>query len=118
MTSLRQAAREVLAMIGEKWVALIVVPIGHKTLRFGELERICEGIFQKMPTQILRELERDSLVVRTLYADRLPLKVEYQLTKLGRSLLPVVKVSKLWTEEHLHEIKEGRVNWQSDRNDS
>ncbi len=109
-------SREVLALIGEKWGALIIGAMERKTLRFGELKRICEGISQKMLTQTLRKLERDGLVRRTLYADKLPLKVEYQLTKLGISLLPVVQVAKLWAEEHLHEIEENRANWEPDSN--
>lgn len=102
-------SREVLALIGEKWTSLVIGALEDKTLRFGEMKRICEGISQKMLTQTLRRLERDGLVMRTLYADTLPLKAEYRLTDLGRSLLPVVKTAKLWAEENLHQIKKSRV---------
>lgn len=102
-------SREVLALIGEKWVSLIVSALESKVMRFGELKRVCEGISQKMLTQTLRKLERDGLVIRTLYADILPIKTEYQLTELGKSLLPVVQAAKLWAEENLHQIEENRV---------
>lgn len=102
-------SREVLALIGEKWVGLVIGALDGKVMRFGELKRVCEGISQKMLTQTLRKLERDGLVLRTLYADTLPIKTEYRLTELGQSLLPVVQAAKLWAEENLHQIEENRV---------
>lgn len=62
-----------------------------------------------MLTQTLRKLERDGLIKRTLYTNVLPIKTEYQLTKLGESLLPIVQAAKLWAEENLHQIEENRV---------
>jgi DNA-binding HxlR family transcriptional regulator len=102
-------SREVLALIGEKWVSLIIGALKDRVMRFGELKRVCEGISQKMLTQTLRKLERDGLVMRTLYTDILPIKAEYRLTELGRSLLPVVQAAKSWAEENLHEIEASRV---------
>jgi DNA-binding HxlR family transcriptional regulator len=102
-------SREVLALIGEKWVSLIIGALMDRVMRFGELKRVCEGISQKMLTQTLRKLERDGLVMRTLYADTLPIKAEYQLTELGRSLLPIVQAAKLWSEKNLHQIEENRI---------
>lgn len=102
-------SREILAMIGEKWVSLIIGALLNKAMRFGELKRICEGISQKMLTQTLRKLERNGLITRTLYADMLPLKVEYRLTPLGESVLPIVQAAKLWAEENLHQIEENQV---------
>ncbi|MEM9486099.1 MAG: helix-turn-helix domain-containing protein [Cyanobacteria bacterium P01_F01_bin.116] len=104
-------SREVLALIGEKWVSLIIGALEDKVMRFGELKRFCEGISQKMLTQTLRKLERDGLVMRTLYADVLPIKTEYQLTELGKSLLPIVQATKLWAEENLHQIEENRLSY-------
>lgn len=78
-------------------------------MRFGELKRVCEGISQKMLTQTLRKLERDGLLMRTLFADTLPIKTEYRLTKLGESLLPIVRAAKSWAEENLHQIEANRV---------
>jgi DNA-binding HxlR family transcriptional regulator len=101
-------SREVLALIGEKWVSLIIGALANRVMRFGELKRVCEGISQKMLTQTLRKLERDGLVTRTLYVDTLPIKAEYQLTALGRSLLPIVQDAKSWAEENLHQIEENR----------
>jgi DNA-binding HxlR family transcriptional regulator len=102
-------SREVLAFIGEKWTSLIVGALESNVMRFGELKRLCEGISQKMLTQTLRKLERNGLVMRTLYTDILPIKTEYRLTELGKSLLPIVHAAKLWSEENLHQIEENRV---------
>lgn len=102
-------SREVLALIGEKWVSLVIGALEGTVMRFGELKRVCEGISQKMLTQTLRKLERDGLVMRTLCADVLPIKAEYQLTKLGISLLPIIRAAKLWAEGNLHQIEENRV---------
>ncbi len=102
-------SRDILAIIGEKWVSLIIGAMEDKVMRFGELKRVCEGISQKMLTQTLRKLERDGLVIRTLYTDTLPIKTEYQLTELGRSLLPIVRSAKLWAEENLHQIEKNRI---------
>lgn len=108
-------SRNVLALIGEKWVSLIIGALEGKVMRFGELKRFCEGISQKMLTQTLRKLERDGLVKRTLYTDVLPIRAEYQLTKLGESLLPIVQAAKLWAEENLHQIEENRVSYDNSR---
>jgi DNA-binding HxlR family transcriptional regulator len=102
-------SRKILALIGEKWVSLIIGALDGKAMRFGELKRFCEGISQKMLTQTLRKLERDGLVIRTLYTDILPIKAEYRLTELGKSLLPIVRSAKSWAEENLHSIEEYRV---------
>jgi DNA-binding HxlR family transcriptional regulator len=102
-------SRKVLVLIGEKWVSLIVGALDGTVMRFGELKRVCEGISQKMLTQTLRKLERDGLVLRTLHADILPIKVEYRLTELGKSLLPTVLAAQLWAEENLHQIEKNRV---------
>ncbi|MEO0984213.1 MAG: helix-turn-helix domain-containing protein [Cyanobacteria bacterium J06639_14] len=102
-------SREVLALIGEKWVSLAIGALAGKVMRFGELKRFCEGISQKMLTQTLRKLEREGLIKRTLYPDVLPIKVEYQLTELGESLLPIVQAAKFWAEENLHQIEANRV---------
>ena len=80
-------ARDLLDRIADKWTALIIGT--HSTrrepVRFGELRRAVHGISQKMLTQTLRELERDGLVVRKIYA-QIPPRVEYALTPLGHTL--------------------------------
>jgi len=101
-------SREVLALIGEKWVSLIIGALDQQVLRFGELKRICEGVSQKMLTQSLRKLERAGLVTRIVYSESLPLKVEYELTTLGQSLVPIIRAAKDWAESAMHSIEANR----------
>ena len=91
--------------IGERWTALIVSLPGERCYRFGELRRTAEGISQKMLTQTLRALEKDGLVRREVISTR-PVSVEYSLTDLGRTLVPVVGVVVRWAEEHAAEVLE------------
>jgi len=78
-----------LNLIGGKWKGLILWFLCQKTLRFSQLRRRIGGITQKMLTQQLRELERDGLVNRQVFPE-VPPKVEYSLTKKGRSLEPLL----------------------------
>jgi len=111
------SSREVLVLISEKWVCLIVCALSkQKVLRFGELKRVCEGVSQKMLTQTLRKLERDGLVIRTVHADKLPLKVEYQLSLLGENLVPVIDQVKSWAETNMDKINKHRMAFEKKNN--
>jgi len=83
---------------------MIVGVLQRGTLRFGALKRAVPGISQKMLTQTLRHLERDGLVERRMYTE-VPLRVEYSLTQLGESLLPVLIPLMQWSQEHLKAIE-------------
>jgi DNA-binding HxlR family transcriptional regulator len=110
-------ARKLLVLISEKWVCLVICALSkQKILRFGELKRLCEGVSQKMLTQTLRKLERDGLVIRTVYADKLPLRVDYQLSPLGENLFPVIDQVKSWAETNLEEINKNRMAFEKKNN--
>ena len=79
-----------LEIIGGKWKGVILWHLCHKTLRFSQLRRRLQGVTQKMLTQQLRELERDGLVNRKVFAE-VPPRVEYSLTDLGRTLEPTLR---------------------------
>lgn len=67
-------------------------------MRFNELRRNVPGITQRMLTRQLRDLERDGKVARHHYAE-IPARVEYELTKLGRSILPVfIELTDWWAK--------------------
>lgn len=89
-----------LAVIGGRWKVPILWNLIRGTLRFGELSRALSSATQKMLTQQLRELERDGLVHRKVYAE-IPPKVEYSLTPLGRSLEPVLASLTQWGAAYL-----------------
>ena len=95
--------RLVLARIADKWTVMIVLRLSQKRLRFGELKREIPGISQKMLTQTLRALERDGLVVRTVYAE-VPPRVEYSLTALGKTLVGILTQIREWSETHIEAV--------------
>jgi DNA-binding HxlR family transcriptional regulator len=104
------AAREVLNRVGDKWSVFIVGTLGDGPQRFNELRREIEGISQRMLTLTLRGLERDGLVRRTI-TPSIPPRVDYELTKLGQTLLePVLALAK-WAEKHRYEIHEARARY-------
>ncbi len=86
--------------IGGKWKPLIVHYLLQGTCRFGELRRHLPAVTQQMLTLQLRELERDGLVHREVYAV-VPPKVEYSLTPLGESLRPVIEQMTAWGRDYL-----------------
>lgn len=88
-----------LARIGGRWKIPLVFHLMPGAKRFSELLRAMPGVTQKMLTQQLREMERDGLVQRKVFA-QVPPKVEYSLTELGVSLKPVVEAMCRWGEAH------------------
>jgi DNA-binding HxlR family transcriptional regulator len=85
-----------LRYIGGAWKILIVAHLVRaKIRRHAEIKRLLRGITAKMLTQQLREMEHDGLVERTVYA-QVPPKVEYRLTTLGETLLPVLEAMYAW----------------------
>ena len=80
-----------LQVIGGKWKPIILFRLGRDgVMRFSDLGRAMPNISQKVMTQQLRELENDGLVNRKVYP-QVPPKVEYSLTELGRSVMPVIE---------------------------
>ena len=102
--------RMVLDRIADKWTVLVVGALEDKTKRFGELRREIGGVSQKMLTQTLRGLEMDGLVARRVYAS-VPPKVEYTLTKLGRTLIPVLEAIREWSEHNIEDVLEARSHY-------
>lgn len=90
-----------LGLIGGKYKALILWHLSDGRLRFSELRKAVTGATPKMLTQQLRELEASSLIHREVFPV-IPPKVEYSLTELGRSLLPVLVAMRDWGAEYLH----------------
>ena len=89
-----------LDIIGGKWKSIILFRILEETRRFNELRRLVPKLTQRMLTNQLRELERDGLIARKVYA-QVPPKVEYSITDLGKTLEPVLLALKQWSEEHM-----------------
>jgi DNA-binding HxlR family transcriptional regulator len=92
----RCPAEDLVALIGGRWkVPVLYHLFAHRRLRFSELRRAMPACTAKVLTQQLREMERDGLVRRKIYAE-VPPRVEYSLTPRGRSLEPVVEAMCAW----------------------
>jgi DNA-binding HxlR family transcriptional regulator len=86
-------------IIGGKWKPLILFFLEGRTRRFSELQRLIPGMTKKMLTQHLRELERDEIIRRKVYAE-VPPRVEYSLTRHGETLKPILKLMSAWGSRH------------------
>ena len=105
-----RAVSEVLSRVGDKWTILVVVELGQGPRRFNEIRRALGSISQRMLTLTLRGLERDGLVTRTVFPT-IPPRVDYELTKLGRSLLEPVSAVGLWARQNRAAIQEARTRF-------
>ena len=102
-----RAVSEVLARVGDKWTVLVVSTLGDGPKRFNELRRALGSISQRMLTLTLRGLERDGLVTRTVFPT-VPPRVDYELTRLGKSLLEPVSALGLWARQNRAGIQDAR----------
>jgi DNA-binding HxlR family transcriptional regulator len=87
------------SIIGGKWKPTLLFHLEGRTRRFCELQRLIPGLTKKMLTQHLRELERDEIVHRKVYAE-VPPRVEYSLTRHGESLKPILRLMSAWGTRH------------------
>jgi DNA-binding HxlR family transcriptional regulator len=86
-------------IIGGKWKPLIIFHLETRTRRFSELQRLIPSTTKKMLTKHLRELERDEIIARAVFAE-VPPRVEYSLTRHGQSLRPILKLMSKWGKRH------------------
>ena len=107
-------SRAALEVVGSKWALLIVPLLARQPLRNNELLRQVGGISQKMLTQTLRDLERDGLVRRTIYAE-IPPRVEYELTPLGHTLCGPLGSLTQWAHDNFEEVKKAQAEFDSAR---
>lgn len=99
--------RSVLTQIGDKWSYLTLFLLNTGSHRFSELARALPDISQRMLTQTLRKLERDGLVLRTV-TPSIPPRVDYELTELGQSLLPLLQKLADWASMRKPQIEQAR----------
>lgn len=103
-------ARDVLKTLSDKWVTLVVNALADGPRRYSDLARIVAGVSQKMLTQTLRTLERDGFVSRRV-TPTVPVRVDYELTRLGHDFVPIVQSIKTWSERHIHSIHSARASF-------
>ena len=108
-----KAVREFMTKVGDKWSILLVVMLArtprHRA-RFSELQRMVDGISQRMLTTTLRNLERDGFLSREVFPE-VPPRVEYELTALGLSLLAPMQHLVQWIGGNWDSIKKAREHF-------
>jgi DNA-binding HxlR family transcriptional regulator len=102
------AIRNVMDRVGDKWSLLVIVSLEGGPLRYGQLKRHVVGVSQRMLTLTLRNLERDGLVIRTVHP-QIPPRVDYELTDLGRTLIPPVRGVVHWAIGNHPAIEQARI---------
>ena len=104
--------REIIGHVSGKWPLWTLHTLAHADgpLRFARLLERVEGISQKMLTQTLRQLERDGLITRTVYAE-VPPRVEYALTPDGTAILERFKPFWLWIAGNLTNFQQARARF-------
>ncbi|HEY7484989.1 MAG TPA: helix-turn-helix domain-containing protein [Streptosporangiaceae bacterium] len=100
-------ARQLLDRISDKWMSLILVALADGPRRYSDLSRTIAGVSQKMLTQTLRAMERDGILTRKV-TPSVPVRVDYALTPLGGSLLPLMRAIKQWAEQNMDAVLTAR----------
>lgn len=104
----RCPSRQVLELLADKWSLLIIAAVSRGVTRNGALLREIGDISQKMLTQTLRALEANGLIRREV-VEIMPPHVQYHLTPLGESLIPMVHMLGRWAETHYPEVEKARA---------
>ncbi|MGH8542952.1 MAG: winged helix-turn-helix transcriptional regulator [Gammaproteobacteria bacterium] len=103
-------SRQLLDRIADKWTVLVICALEERPLRFGQLRRKVGGAAPKVLTSVLRALERDGVLMRRVYTQS-PLRVEYSLTPLGRSLHHVVDRMGSWAHRNMTKVAGARARF-------
>ncbi|MBK3628001.1 winged helix-turn-helix transcriptional regulator [Streptomyces asoensis] len=104
---------QLLDRLSDKWVSLVVSALAPGPLRYSDLARRIAGVSPKMLTQTLRTLERDGILTRTV-TPSVPVRVDYELTPLGRNLALLLTAVKDWAENHFDEVHAARLRYDAD----
>jgi DNA-binding HxlR family transcriptional regulator len=105
-------AVQLLANLSGRWVSLTISALGRQpgSLRYSELSRSIPGISYKMLTQTLRSLERDGILTRTV-TPAVPVRVDYELTGLGRDLCDLLSAVRVWAEANIQQVTTARERY-------
>jgi DNA-binding HxlR family transcriptional regulator len=103
-----QALQSAVGVLAAKWSVVVLARLGEGTQRFNELLRQIDGVSRRMLSATLRQLERDGLVERHVYA-RVPARVEYELSPVGEHLLVALAPLAGWGLAHQHDINDARA---------
>jgi DNA-binding HxlR family transcriptional regulator len=99
-----------LSIIGGKWKILVLGQlVDNKTMRYKEIERAITPITPRVLIKVLKDLEEDELVSRKVFPE-VPPRVEYSITELGKSLIPIVKEINVWGKYHQSKVVNKKRN--------
>ena len=105
-----QALQGAVGVLAAKWSVVVLARLGEGTHRFNELLRQIDGVSRRMLSATLRQLERDGLVERHVYA-RVPARVEYELSPVGEHLLVALVPLAGWGLEHQRDVNDAREDF-------
>jgi DNA-binding HxlR family transcriptional regulator len=105
-----QALQEAVGVLAAKWSVLVLARLAGGTHRFNELLRQIDGVSRRMLSATLRQLERDGLVERHVYA-RVPARVEYELSASGEALLFALSPLAGWGVAHADALADARASY-------
>lgn len=104
--------RNVVSRFGNKWSFLIILLLSENgSTRFGQLGKLIPDISTKVLSNTLRVLEADGLLKRTVFPE-VPVRVEYELTDTGRSLVPIILSLTEWAQNHMSSIMQHRKDFE------
>lgn len=103
------SASVAMRFIGGKWKAVILMHLLKGAKRYNELKKEIPTITERTLSLQLKQLENDDLIKRLVYAAKAPLKVEYELTKLGKTLLPLLNEIQKWGKTAIHKSAKVKV---------
>lgn len=106
--------RNVVARFGNKWALLVILILSENgSTRFNQLGKLIPDISTKMLSGTLRTLEADGLVRRTVFPE-VPIRVEYELTPTGHSLVPIIRQLTDWALQNMKSIVAHRRKFEAD----
>lgn len=104
--------RNIVARFGNKWALLVILVLSETgSIRFNHLGKLIPDISTKVLSNTLRTLEADDLVKRTVFPE-VPIRVEYELTEIGKSLIPIIISLTEWAQKNMKSIMKHRKKFE------
>ena len=105
-----EALQAAVGVLAAKWSVVVLTRLSVGSSRFNELLRQIDGVSRRMLSATLRQLERDGLIERHVYA-RVPARVGYELSPAGQQLLAALAPLAGWGAEHRAEVFAAREQY-------
>jgi DNA-binding HxlR family transcriptional regulator len=108
--------RDVVTRLAEKWTLWTLAELAEADapLRFSRILERVEGVSQKSLTKVLRQLERDGLVTRVVFAE-VPPRVEYAITPLALEMLELVHPLWRWAANNIAHFQAAQASYDARR---